>query len=267
MKKCLILTCALLCSSVIFGQSYFYNNKYYDNDLLFEVGGSFGTMHGLANVGRKKKSVFLPAMLDFKSTKLNAGFYAGVIYKSLFAGRLELTYGAVAGADSNGFQRDRNLSYRSDIIELSLVGEVHPLVLFNNFKNPLLSPYIATGISVFSFNPQANYNGRWVYLQPLRTEGQGFKEYPDRKPYKLTSCAVIIGAGLKYDLSTFINVRGEALLRQTFTDYLDDAGNSSIDPALFYNYFTPAKANLAAALSNRANNNYKGNVYRGSSKC
>ena len=37
------------------------------------------------------------------------------------------------------------------------------------------------GVGYFSFNPQAKLGNRWIDLQPLSTEGQGFPEYPDRK--------------------------------------------------------------------------------------
>jgi len=250
-----ILVC--LCSSVgkpAIGQYYYYNNKYFDSDIIWEIGGSVGGMYSLADVGKKQYSAFLPARLNYKSTKLNAGIYAGVLYQNLAGVRLEVTYGSVAGADSMGSpdRKVRNLSYRSDIREVALVGEFHPLTLTNWENIPSLSPYIIAGVGWFSFNPQASYNNRWVNLQPLNTAGQGFEEFPKRKPYSLSSFCVPFGIGARFELSPLFSTRFEIVERYTFTDYLDDASAHFIDPELFYKYYSPEKAALAEALANRS---------------
>ena len=241
-------------TSSSFSQYYYYNNKFLDNDVIWEIGGSFGGMYSLADVGKKQYNAFLPGRLDYSSTKASGGIYAGVLYRNLVGGRLEITYGSVSAADSTGSpdRQVRNLSYRSDIREIALIGEVHPLVLTNWETLPAISPYIVAGVGYFSFNPQASYEGRLVNLQPLSTAGQGFAEYPERKPYKLSSLCVPFGFGLKYDFSALISGRFEVIERYTFTDYLDDASAHYIDPELFYKYFTPEKAALAEALHNRA---------------
>ena len=63
------------------------------------------------------------------------------------------------------------------------------------------SPYVFTGISMFSFNPQAKHGDTWFELQPLGTEGQGTIAYPDKKKYSLTQLCIPFGTGIKYDLS------------------------------------------------------------------
>jgi hypothetical protein len=127
------------------------------------------------------------------------------------------------------------------------------------------------GIGGFSFNPQTYYQGKWVNLHPLRTEGQDFSEYPERKQYKLGQVCVPLGGGLKYEFSSFFNMRVEALYRYTFTDYLDDASKTYIEAAYFKNYLYPREAALAEALANRYKEknstiDYSGNVPRGGSK-
>jgi hypothetical protein len=252
---CLTLCIILGVSLSSFSQYYYYNDKYYDKDLIWEVGASFGGMYSLADVGKKKYNAFLPGRLDYKSTKANGGIYVGVLYQNLIGGRLELTYGSVSGSDSTGSgnRKIRNLSYRSDIREIAVIGEFHPLTLTNWETLPAISPYFLGGIGWFSFNPQAKYNGQFVDLQPLNTAGQGFAEFPERKPYRLSEVCLPFGIGFKYELSHLFTARFEIVERYTFTDYLDDASASYIDPALFYQYNTPEKAAMVEALANRSN--------------
>jgi hypothetical protein len=260
-KKILILLFVIATSTgSSFSQFYYYNNKYYDKDLLFEVGLSVGSMHGMTDVGRKKFSKFLPSNLDFSSTKLNGSIYYGFMYQGISGGRVEATIGRVAGSDQNGLYKGRNLSYRSRISELSVLGEFHPLML-KSFENiPSISPYIIAGFGAFSFWPQALYNNEWVPLHSLRTEGQGCTEYPNRKQYKLTQLTIPFGSGLKYELSPKYNLRLESVLRYTFTDYLDDASTTSVDPSLFSKYLGPDEAALAAALTDRRNEKAPGSA-------
>jgi opacity protein-like surface antigen len=213
------------------------------SDLTYEAGISVGSMNGVTDIGRKKSSVFLPATVDWRSTKGNVSLYGGVLYRNTFGARLEMTYGRVAGNDKNGLYPDRNLSYRSKIFEVAAIGECFIL------KDNRLSPYIMGGVGVFSFNPQAKYKDNWVNLKPLHTEGEGFSEYSDRLDYKLTDLCLPFGAGVRYSLSDAFNLKLEALYRYTFTDYLDDASTTYIEAALFSKYLSASDATMAAALS------------------
>ena len=107
------------------------------------------------------------------------------------------------------------------------------------------------GIGYYSFNPQTILNGRVVKLKPLSTEGQGFVEYPDRKPYKLQQVNFPIGAGVKYELSSRLSLRAEFLYRILATDYLDDLSTKYIDQSLFSKYFTGTQLADALALNDR----------------
>lgn len=251
-------------------QYYYYNNKYYENDLVFEIGGSFGTMNAITDIGgqgflSKKRYV---NEINWKVANKNAGIYLGANYKQIVGARLELMYGSVAGSDSflvKGTPRfNRNLSYRSDIREISLLFEFHPLFLkYYEEGGPVLSPYIIAGGGWFSFNPQGNLNNQWVDLQPLHLEGQGLPEFPDRNPYKLSQPNLSGGIGIKYEILSSINLRLEWVHRYLFTDYLDDVSKSYIDPALFNKYLSPQKAAQATQLYKRGIRNNKN---RGESK-
>jgi hypothetical protein len=237
-----------------FCQYFFYNDRFYDKDLLWEVGGSFGLMNSLTDVGRTKSSNSFPLFqADFGSSKINGSIYGGALYKNLIGARLELTMGSVSGADStaSASRQLRNFSYQSSIKEIALIGELHLLTLINGESLYKLSPYLTGGLGYFMFNPKTIYKGELVELQPLSTEGQGFTEYPGRSPYKLSALCMPFGIGLKYEVSALFTARFEILGRYAFTDYLDDASNSFIEPTLFSKYFPAEKAEMALALSHR----------------
>jgi len=138
---------------------------------------------------------------------------------------------------------------------LSLTAELHPIELLSVFDPerlpPRLSPYLIGGIGVFHFNPQANLDGQWIDLQPLRTEGEGFSEYPDRKVYRLNQLNIPLGLGLAYAVSPKFNVRLEYINRKLFTDYLDDVHSTYIDPSLFGKYLSGNQLTDALILNNR----------------
>lgn len=265
MKKIMVL--ALVCSAVfnqpLKAQYYYYNNKYYDNAVVIELGLTGGVMNSLTDLGGKrgigKKFV---KDLRWKTAKPAFGIYAMGMYRDAVGLRLEGTFGEVVGYDSilksvapTTFGRyERNLSFRSKISEIQLGFEIHPLFLktFDTDEEPpRISPYAVVGVGYFSFDPQANLNGQWYSLQPLHTEGQGFKEYPDRKPYKLSQINFSFGGGVKYELNSFMSLRFEFLHRVLMTDYLDDVSTDYIDPTLFANYLPFNQANIARSLYNR----------------
>jgi hypothetical protein len=68
-------------------------------------------MNAMAHVARKKFSPFLPATIDWKSTRSNGSFYVGINCQNSVGVRAEITYGSAAGADSNGNYKLRNLSH------------------------------------------------------------------------------------------------------------------------------------------------------------
>jgi len=210
--------------------------------------------------------------MNLGNTQVNASIYLMATYKEAVALRLEGTFGNIKSYDSilinektttNG-RYQRNLNFRSKISEVSLIAEFHPLFMFVDWSlrddrdPPKLSPYLAIGVGYFSFNPQTKSSrGDWVDLQPLSTEGQGFIEYPERKPYKLSQMNIPIGGGIRYELSPSLNLRAEFMYRKLSTDYLDDVSTRYIDPTIFSNYFSGNQLTDAQQLSfnNRVNDN------------
>lgn len=269
MKKYPLLL--VLAFSLIWGmqskaQYYFWNDEVYDADVIYEFGPSINAMNCLTDLGGKagvgKKFI---KDLNFGKTHFSAGLFGNVIYQNKIAFRLEGTYGQVSGYDDvlvgitdlAHTRFNRNLTFKSTIMEVSGMVEMHPMLIFINWLSkdvspPRYSPYLVGGIGYFKFNPQGKKNnGSWVDLQPLSTEGQGFDEYPDRKPYKLSQINFPLGAGVRYELGPRSNLRIEFVYRMLKTDYLDDVSTTYIDPNLYFKYFTGRKLADALEMNDR----------------
>lgn len=260
-------------------QSYFYNADFYDSDILFELGANIGAMNSLTDIGGKKGvGGKFTKDLNMGNTEFVAGAYFGAMYKYAVGLRLEANFGRVSAYDSilsnvpiTNIARaryNRNLSFRSNITEVALVAELYPLYAFIDWATrdltpPRFSPYVLAGIGFFNFNPQANLNNRWVDLQPLSTEGQGFAEYPGREKYKLNGISFPVGAGVKYDLSPTFNLRAEFMYRPTNTDYLDDVSTRYIDEQAFANNLSGANLTNALLLHDRQRGEYLGQTEAG----
>jgi hypothetical protein len=258
----LALVCGILFTQSSNAQYYYYNNKYYENAVVFELGATGGVMNSLTDLGGKKGlGKNFVKDLRWKTARPSYGVYFLANYLDKIALRLEGTFGEVAGFDSilkavaptTSGRYERNLSFKSRIAEVQLSLEVHPLMFqdFDKTEPPRLSPYGVIGIGYYSFDPQAELNGTWYRLQPLRLEGQGFSQYPDRKEYQLSQLNLLGGLGLKYEINSQFNARLEFVHRKLFTDYLDDASTGYIDPALFTNYLPSNQASIAQQLYDR----------------
>lgn len=261
----IILVLFLMPVQYTFAQYYFYDNESYDTPLMFELGTSVGVMNCLTDIGGNKGlggKYFKD--LNLGTTQVNGSIYLNATYKEAIGFRIEGCFGRVKAYDSvlarvkntTTGRYERNLSFTSRITEISAIAEFYPVFIFINWLSrddfpPRISPYFMAGVGYFSFNPQTILNGKMVDLQPLRTEGQGFAEYPNRKPYKLQQINFPVGLGLKYDLSPMLNLRAEFLYRILTTDYLDDLSTKYVDPAVFGRYFKGNQLSNAIELSDR----------------
>lgn len=162
--------------------------------------------------------------------------------------RLGVNYAKISGDDIHSTTgANRNLSFQSNILEFGLQGEFNILGYQPYALQSIFSPYIFGGINVFKFNPQTEYEGQLVDLQPLGTEGQGLDAYPDRAFYKLTEYSIPMGVGVKFALNDAINIGFEMGARMLFTDYIDDVSTTYVDKELL----RIARGDLAAELSDR----------------
>lgn len=192
----------------------------------------------------------------------NARPAAGLVYRYNLDTRWALKFNGMVGtligddASKVGADKNRNLSFRSRVVDLSGQLELNFFHYYTGSGKYFFSPYIFTGFSLFTFNPQAEYGGEWFDLQPLNTEGQGTSQYPERKSYKLTQVAIPFGIGLKLSLNKFFCVGAEWGIRRTYTDYLDDVSLTYPDIDLLEN----ERGLIAAGLSDRSVSSDPGSV-------
>lgn len=214
-----------------------------------------GDLGGSAGVGK----TFIKD-LDLPLTKLCKGIYLNYYPKEFIGLRIAGNLGYLKGNDAEapakgGAEEDRkyrNLSFQSKISEAYAAIEIYPTIFLERYDGlkGKLRPYILGGLGIFHFDPETkDVNGSWVKTAPLRLEGQGFPEYPDSKPYKLTQKNVLAGVGFKYYIKENAYIGFEILHRKLFTDYVDDVShNYYIDPIYFDQHLSAADAIKARRL-------------------
>ncbi len=182
----------------------------------------------------------------------------GVVYRQEvfphWSVRANFYYSVVRGSDEltkNESRSLRNLSFRSPLCELTAFIEYDLFRFVGADKKPW-TPFIYAGFGTFWFNPQAFYNGEWIDLQPLGTEGQGLPQYPDRQPYSLNALCFPIGGGIKYMTKNNWVFGLETACRLTNTDYIDDVSTDYPNAAFIQEFYDPDKAALIIALSDRS---------------
>lgn len=207
------------------------------------VGVSMGAMNYFGDI------VPEPAFTSFrfKSTRPSISISYTYRYRPRISFRGSYTWGRIMGDDKLSAEPEepenwgrymRNLSFRNDINELSVVTIVD---LFENrntyIRRPDFVPYGFIGIAVYHHNPKAYYeNGShpgiteeddipsgWYDLQPLGTEGQYVFGGGYKSPYELFQISIPFGLGVRYRLDNQWDLSFEVGWRKTFTDYLDDA--------------------------------------------
>lgn len=161
--------------------------------------------------------------------------------------RINFHKGTLQADDNNSSDlaiRQRNFSFQSDLIELSVMGELNILPFVPDDPNHVFAPYLWAGIGVCWFDPTTNYQGKVIHLQTIGTEGQGLEG--NAAKYGLMQLTVPLGIGLKYALSPRIHIGIEIGYRYTTSDYIDDVSTVYLSPRVLQQ-----NGDLAVALSNR----------------
>lgn len=183
----------------------------------------------------------------------SVGAFARYNVNDWIAAKVGFNYGQISGNDANADNQgrvDRNLSFRSNILEIGLHAEINIMGYQPYNLERTFSPYVFIGVAMFRFNPQAEYQGQWYDLQPLGTEGQGMPDYPNREFYQLTEFSIPAGLGFKYAINDTWNLGVEFGMRKTFTDYLDDVSSTYVDLEALRAARGPS-GDVAVALSDR----------------
>jgi hypothetical protein len=201
MKKSILLLCTLLTATCLQAQ-------------YFEAGAYTGGANYMGDLSGQK--VLLQGLHPVFGV---FGRYNASKYISMKA---SLNRGMISGSDEfsrSAKIRERNLSFRSNLLELAFTGEIN-LSAYNIRDMKTGVPYLFGGVAVTHFRPEAQMRGSWYDLQPLRTEGKAYSRY---------TVAVPFGLGLKFNLSYKLNFGLEVGARKIFTDYLDDVSSTYPD--------------------------------------
>ena len=269
--RAIVLYCRTLVTVFLLSLSLWSNSQSISfGDGKYELGLGLGPSFFLGDLGGSR-GIGKPFIndLDFPLTKFSKGLFFNMYPSEWLGLRLAYNSSFLEGSDdevnlSGGreFSRwRRNAYFQSKVQELYFGIELYPTVWLEQFDGlqGKLRPYGITGVGFFHFNPKAYYYPdpnnlnvkQLVELKPLRLEGQGMSQYPDRKEYKLTQLEIPMGAGFKYYIKEHIYVGLEVLHRKTFTDYVDDVSTKYIDPIYFSQYLAPADVPIAYQLHNR----------------
>lgn len=219
-----------------------------------------GELGGGEDIGRAG-----PWDLDLAATRpsLTIGYRYQI--NSYFFLRSNLTWGILKGSDENAGDEarlGRNLSFRSAFADVNVMGEFY---FIQNARGNLyrsrgvrgrnglsLDIYAFAGIGLMYFNPKAEYNGQWVALQPLGTEGQGLPGQPVK--YSRFTINVPYGIGIGKTIDRYWSFNVELIIRQTFSDYIDDVsgnyyGRENLRRDMSANGASAADIERAVALS------------------
>ncbi len=262
----------------------------------YELVGGLGvsTFVGDLGGGNKPEGKHFLSDYDFMSQRFVLN--GGLRYKLLNSVAVQgvLSYAMLAGNDNkteNIYRKDRNLSFRTNLWELSTHLEYsiipEPLNYRRNRRGHFslrsllqINTYVFAGVSVFYFNPKGKDDtgegatNKWVALQPLGTEGQGLVD--GRKKYSRVQVAIPFGMGFKYAINRKMSVGLEFGPRYTFTDYIDDVSTTYVDNE----WLREKRGDVAARLADKSiktnpenpdsdpvpNVNYGGGDQRGEAK-
>ena len=211
-------------------------------EFLFGFGATqfTGDLGGKNNTGKD----YSIRDLDMASTSIGGMIGFRYRFHPYFATTTSLNIGMLKGNDAftNEIIREsRNLHFKSIILELSQRLEV---IVFANekfgsrysvpghkgFKNKNQQIYLFGGVGISYFNPKARYNGSWVALDPLNTEGQGL-EGGATETLPITA-TIPMGIGIRTGIGRMWRIGIEATYVKTFTDYIDDVHGTYYNPAL-----------------------------------
>lgn len=188
---------------------------------------------------------------NWKFVRPAGGAFYRYNFSTRFAGKLALSYGEVEFSDAGTKiprNLQRNLSFKTGIADITGTFEFNFFKFDKTKKKFWFSPYLATGVGIFFFNPKAQYEGKWYYLQPLGTEGQNDPSYSGVKKYKLYAFHIPIEGGFKFHIYKNWNISVFGSVHKTFTDYLDDvSGNYPATVSL-----PGGSKGIAAKLSDRS---------------
>lgn len=264
----LALICALTTNVGV--AQYFRNSNYWKTHRT-ELTVGMGVTNFLGELGGRDQ-IGSPFVWDLELSQTKPALSLGYRYYTFEkqALRANFTYGILAGNDnltSEAFRQNRNLNFKSDIFEFSLVyelhffteqlGHVYDLRGAKGEKSSRVGLYIFAGVGGFYFQPKSLLNGTYVELKPLSTEGQGIEGGPEE--YNNFQFCIPMGVGLRKALSKQWSAGLELQYTKTFTDYIDDVSGVYFDNDII----AAERGALAAYLADPSLDKVPGQTFAG----
>jgi hypothetical protein len=188
----------------------------------------------------------------YKYIRPAVGAFVRYSFNPYIAVRGAVNYTKVGYDDTytkNPYQLERNLNFRSDILEANVMAEFNFFWFATGDPQHRFTPYLTGGFGAFYYEPYTTYNDLRYNLRPLGTEGQNTAEFADRK-YQPYSFCIPVGAGIKYWLAPGVNFNFEIVNRFTLTDYLDDVSTTYVGEDYFV--YNPMNPSVASQLQDRS---------------
>jgi hypothetical protein len=191
------------------------------SNYLGDIGGGAGTRRNFV------------ADMKLAKTRWNFGGFVRYKWRPKVSIKLALDYLRLEGDDklsSNPARNARNFNFKNDVYDLGATAEYffyenNDLGNTYRYRNGFRA-YVFGGVGALYTNPKTLYQGTWIALQPLATEGVQYKKIVMNIP---------MGVGFYFTFNKKHRVGFEMNYRKTFTDYLDDiSGNYPADPGDAY---------------------------------
>ncbi len=275
----------LLSTTAIFAQHTNFNTQrnwsLNKKEILFGIGATqfLGDLGGRDMIGKDYSLVDL----DLPSTHIGGMIGYRFRFHPYWATSSTINVGMLRGNDAltnEIIRNSRNLHFRSIVVEFQ--QRIECIILANEkfgarynisghskrMRNKNDQVYLFTGIGVSYFNPKAKYNGDWVALRPLNTEGQGSgetftiytadgnKEYTAPSRYAPVTATIPFGIGMRTGIGRMWRIGIEATYVKTFSDYIDDVSGYYADPAVIAANSSDPSAAVYLANPAAANTNW-----------
>lgn len=219
--RSLIIFIFLLSAGAGYSQTTLYDSYVNEGEFGVAVGAAhyFGDLNTRAALNRPKFSggvFFIKQFNNYIGLRLS-GDYAFLGYSDIYS--------------KNETQLRRNLSFNSNVWEVSLSGYFNFFRYIPGVSGYKFTPYLSLGVGVFSYDPYAYLQNTKYYLRALGTEGQNFDS--GKKQYGDMAICFPLTVGFKYSLNDNMNFFAEIGYRFTSTDYLDDVSTTYAGPDAF----------------------------------
>jgi len=163
---------------------------------------------------------------DFTESSLALGLSGRVNLSPRLGMRVSLSYAGLTGDDANyAIRADRGFRFDTRLIELAAVAEWEPFASNRYYTNArgriemdrIVSPYLFAGLGLGLAQLDTDFS-RYVGNDPLIEEGIR----ADRSMGSTQNALIVpVGAGMKFDITSYVTIALELGGRICFSDYLD----------------------------------------------